>query len=248
MPCLNFCPPPPQLHILVALDGLSPQVGTLAQTMMFGPPNMGSCDCSFRDALSTLIASINQLTFLTATALIDRTPISNDTRAGDVATVVGVAENTTASFTALRNSKQFSDVIHYKTHYLYLALDVASTIGCIMLVLPSSWRCGELGRPVTLGPMEIASAFRAPMLETDDAEAGMMRDLDQLIERVGGRTVVYGFMEEDVVDSVRDGRHADNRRSVRLCMEEPTKVRPVSGVWAVSPTTPSTPMFASEKY
>ncbi|KAK5099003.1 hypothetical protein LTR70_000875 [Exophiala xenobiotica] len=222
------------------------QAGTLAQTMMFGPPNMGSCDCSFRDALSTLIASINQLTFLTAAALIDRSPISNVTRAGDVVTVVGVTENTTTSFTALPDSSR-GDVVHYRTHYLYLALGIGSTIVCIVLVLPTFWRYGELGRPFTLGPMEIASAFRAAMLETGDAGAGVARDLDQLIEQVVERTVVYGFVEEDRRESVDDGDPAGNRRSVRSCMEEPTKVRPVSGVWAMIPTTPSTAKFGGEK-
>jgi len=85
------------------------------------------------------------------------------------------------------------------------------------------------------------------MLGTGDAGAGMARDLDQLIEQVGGRTVVYGFVEEDRRDSVDDGDHAGNRRSVRSCMKEPTKVRPVSGGWAMIPTTPSTPKVGGEK-
>jgi len=217
------------------------QHGILSQSMMYGPPNMGSCDCSFRDALSTLVNDINQLTFLTATLLIDR-PASATIHAGKEATVIGVADNTTTTFTPMPHSLQISDVIHYKTHYLFMAIGVASMLSCILLILPAFWRYGELGRPVTLGPMEIASAFRAPMLQTDRGEEAA-GNLDQLIKQVGDRQVVYGFVEEERRASVAEGATGENRQnkpSMRLCMEAPTRVRPVSHVFS-STTPPSSP-------
>ena len=215
-----------------ALWGLT-QKGILAQSMMFGPPNMGSCDCSFKDALSTLVASVNQLTFLTATSLIAH-PYPANITAGTEATVIGITDNTTTVFTPLPHSLQISDVIHYRTHYLFMGLGVASMIICLLLIIPSFWRYGELGRQVTLGPMEIASAFRAPMLETGGAQGEAAGDVHQLIKQVGDRKVVYGFVEEE--------RPADNGVEKRhtLCMEAPARVRPVSTVLSGS-TPPMSP-------
>ena len=94
---------------------------------------------------------------------------------------------------------------------------------CLLLIIPSFWRYGELGRQVTLGPMEIASAFRAPMLETGGAEGEAAGDVHELIKQVGDRKVVYGFVEERPAE---DG--VEKRRT--LCMEAPARVRPVSTV------------------
>jgi hypothetical protein len=228
-----------------SLWGLT-QKGILSQSMMFGPPNMGSCDCSFKDALSTLVSGLNQLAFLTATSLIVR-PSSNSTtaiRAGTEATVIGITSNTTTAFTSLPNSLQIKDAIHYKTNYLFVGLAIASMIGCLLLILPSFWRYGELGRQVTLGPMEIASAFRAPMLETGVAGQKAAKNLEELIEQVGDRKVVYGFVEVENDDGA-DGGSVEKRQT--LCMETPGRVRPVSHVFnptspPMSPRSPMSPM------
>lgn len=232
------------------------QKGILSQSMMFGPPNMGSCDCSFRDALSTLVSGVNQLSFLTATSLINR-PAPSAIREGTQATVIGILDNTTATFTPMPNSLQISDVIHYKTHYLYMGIGVASMIGCILLIIPAFWQYGELGRQVTLGPMEIASAFRAPMLETGHTGEEAAGNLEQLIKQVGDRKVVYGFVEEEHEnkEGVASGAAAgkvQKRQSVRLCMEEPARVRPVSQVFSPispvsSPRTPMSPTWSGGK-
>jgi hypothetical protein len=231
------------------------QHGTLSQTMMFGPPNMGSCDCSFHDSLSTLVSSVNQLAFLTATN--QTIPQQGIPTAGNKTTVVGIEDNTVATYTALPDSLQISDVIHYKTAYLYLGLGVGSTVLCMLLILPAFWRYGELGRPVTLGPMEIASAFRAPMLETGRDGDEAARNLDELIEKVGHRRVQYGVVDEPSQPGTESAPMAiegtattpvtaaspdpQNRRSVRLGMGEPTRVRPISGVWGSNPASPAIP-------
>jgi len=187
------------------------QVGTLSQTMMYGPPNMGSCDCSFKnEALDTIISSINQLAFLTATGLVDTTPFRGLPQTGKPfpntlpqALVVGVDHNDTTTFRAAPNTAtQVADVVHYKTHYLFAGLAFGITIICVLLVIPSFWQYGELGRRVTLGPMEIASAFGAPILvdnaHQQDADSGPAKsDINNLIKKIGDRKIVYGFVDVD---------------------------------------------------
>lgn len=130
------------------------QVGTLAQTMMYGPPNMGSCDCSFRDeALESIITSINQLTFLVAAGMVDTTSFKGLPRGKQAfpsplpeASVIAVDSNTTTSFRALSDQAvQLTDVVHYRTHYIYAGLSFGITILCILLVIPSFWQYGRIG-------------------------------------------------------------------------------------------------------
>jgi hypothetical protein len=219
------------------------QKGILSQAMMFGPPNMGSCDCSFHDALSTLVSSVNQLAFLTATDLIDR-PAADAVSAGKEVTVVGVHDNTTTSFQPIPQTIEIRDVIHYRTHYLFMGLGVASMVGCILLILPAFWRYGDLGRDVTLGPFEVASAFRAPMLETGQGDEAA-KNLDELIAKVGEKRVQFGFVEEerrasDVVEGATNP--LQKRMSKRLVLDEPARVRPVSDVFShATPTSPRSP-------
>jgi hypothetical protein len=218
---------------------------------------MGTCDCSFKDALSTLVESINQLTFLTGTN--QTVPVVNAT-AGTQATVVGITDNGTATYADLPNSMEIRDVIYYKTKYLYMYGGIGSTILALLMALPAYWRYGNLGRKVTLGPMEVASAFNAPMLETrQDVEHP--KNLDDLIEKVGARKVQYGVMEEPEsqplaatspavaqasTSSTPNSPDQNKRNSVRLGMAEPSKIRPLSGAWSTptSPTIPRSPELA----
>lgn len=187
-------------------------LGTLAGRMMYGPPNMGSCDCSFQsNSLDIIIASINQLTFLTATGMVDtssfrglpknKTPFPSTL---PQAPVVAVDRNYTATFAAApTDATQLTDVVHYKTRFIPLGFAFGITMLCILLVLPAFWHYGELGRRVTLGPVEIASAFGAPILvdnthAKEGAEPGS-ENIDSLIKRIGDRKIVYGFVDvEDV--------------------------------------------------
>jgi len=182
---------------------------------------------------------------------------SKPVQAGDAVTITSVGgENSTTTFRQLSGSVQIKDAIYYSTNYAFMAAGIASTVLCVILVVPSFWRYGELGRDVTLGPIEVASAFRAPMLtegRSNAKEAG--GDIKELLKDVGGRKVMYGFVEEhhyNTVNGSDDGvvgnaepgaggnengnvkRHA----SVRLEIAQPERVRPVSGVWS-PPTSPS---------
>lgn len=193
-------------------------MGTLAGRMMYGPPNMGSCDCSFQsNSLDMIIASINQLTFLTATGMIDSSSFSGLPSSKKQfpstlpqAPVIAVDQNYTVTFaSASARATQLTDVVHYQTHFLPLGFAFGITIVCIFLVLPSFWHYGELGRRVTLGPVEIASAFGAPLLVDNthlkEGEEPGREDIDSLIKRIGDRKIVYGFV--DVEDNGRqDGQ------------------------------------------
>lgn len=258
------------------------QVGTLAQTMMYGPPNMGSCDCSFRnEALDTIVASINQLTFLVATDMVDTTGFRGLPRGKTAfpsplpaANVLAVDSNTTTSFRALSGQAiQLTDVVHYRTHYVYAGLAFGITILCIVLVIPSFWQYGQLGRRVTLGPVDIASAFGAPTLVDNARAEARNENIDTLIKHIGNREIVYGFVDVDGDGEVDDHQemhlqgtnqlglpaepgidvtspaigspmpspapnqvdgqtsNAQKRRSVRLAMGAPERVRPTSQVF-----------------
>ena len=67
---------------------------------------------------------------------------------------------------------------------------------CIFLVIPSYWGYWQLGRKVTLGPVEIAHAFRSPMTappaDNPAAVAKTNGTIQELMEEVGDRKVQYG--------------------------------------------------------
>ncbi|KAF7192985.1 hypothetical protein HII31_05676 [Pseudocercospora fuligena] len=89
------------------------------------------------------------------------------------------------------DSRIWMDTIHYKSNYWYMGGAIASTIICILCVLPSYWGFWQLGRKVTLGPFEIAAAFRAPNLNHPTAANA---PVDKLIEEVGDRRVQFGHI------------------------------------------------------
>ncbi|KAK5113409.1 hypothetical protein LTR62_003509 [Meristemomyces frigidus] len=79
--------------------------------------------------------------------------------------------------------------VHYSTNTNYTYGAVASIIICRLLVLPVYWRHWELGRKVSLGPFEIAHAFRSPMTPAPMQNVG---SIEQLMREVGDRRVRFG--------------------------------------------------------
>jgi hypothetical protein len=79
--------------------------------------------------------------------------------------------------------------IHYRTNFGFMAGAIVSMIVCVLLVLPTYWKFWELGRPVSLAPVEIANAFRAPVLDSSKASNAMVEDL---LKEVGNRKVMFG--------------------------------------------------------
>lgn len=95
-------------------------------------------------------------------------------------------KNTTAGSLA-RPALVYKDTIHYVINANYVWGALASILCCILCVLPTYWGYWQLGRPVTLGPFEIAAAFRAPNLHHEKNQP-----IDRLIKEVGGRKVKFG--------------------------------------------------------
>ncbi|KAG2162121.1 hypothetical protein JADG_001860 [Aureobasidium aubasidani] len=88
---------------------------------------------------------------------------------------------------------------------------LASMLVCVLCVLPSYYGYWQLGRDVTLGPFEIANAFRAPVLDHPAVANAGVKDL---IREVGKREVKYGEMVQNDAPS-------------RLAIAEPDAVRRV---------------------
>jgi hypothetical protein len=153
-----------------------------------------SCAYQYRDPLEYILRHINLLMFTLSIENsghdweMDEVPISTQIIA-----------------------KQYSQSIHYQTNKRFMYGALASILFCILCVLPSYWGYWQLGRDVTLGPFEIANAFRAPILDHPSvANAGVK----VLIREVGQREVKYGQMVQ-------------NDASGRLAIAEPDAVRRV---------------------
>jgi hypothetical protein len=87
---------------------------------------------------------------------------------------------------------QISNTLIYASQYKFMAAAVATMFFCMICVLPSYWGFWQIGRKVTLGPMEIASAFGAPVLNHPTA-AG--READVILKELGQRPVKFGEVE-----------------------------------------------------
>lgn len=88
-----------------------------------------------------------------------------------------------------RTFEQFDRTV-YASNYAYLAGAVAVVVADVFVLLPLLWGWWALGRRVSLSPVEVAKAFRAPVV----AEAESNASVDALLGRVGGKRVEYGFV------------------------------------------------------
>ncbi|KAE9965356.1 hypothetical protein BLS_007692 [Venturia inaequalis] len=104
--------------------------------------------------------------------------------------------NQTATLPFIANvvGDQFSATLQYQTNLGFMFGAIFTMFFCVLCVLPSYWGFWELGRKVTLGPMEIASAFQAPVLDhpTVSRTGG---EVNILLKEVGERRVRYGEIE-----------------------------------------------------
>jgi hypothetical protein len=200
---------------------------------------MGSCDCSFLPAaLDTVVQGINQLTFLTAVGMANQDDFEGKYVApGYSVPTWEVERNGTMVFRELGETVQISDVVHYMTNFDFMAAGVVTTLIAVLLVVPAYWKYGQLGREVTLGPIEVASAFQAPIL-TQGRRYGVKETgkVDDLLKDVGERKVMYGFVDEHVPSAVGV---AVQRTSVY--MGAPDRVRPASGIYSPPTSPPGSP-------
>lgn len=152
------------------------------------------CDFAYRDPLDYTILQVNSLMFVLA---VDPWGVNYN--------------NNNLTLTEKFRATQYGSSIHYVTERRYMWAALATMLVCVLCVLPSYWGYWQLGRDVTLGPFEIANAFRAPVLDHPAVANAGVKDL---IREVGQREVKYGAM-------------VHNDASGRLAIAEPESVRRV---------------------
>ena len=135
--------------------------------------NIGqTCAVQFSDPTADIIRALNEITF----------------RIGLSATNASTA---VADYTVV----QTKPVNRYKATAAYWAASLAITLLSIAMIIPSFYGWWQLGRKVSLNPIEMAEAFNAPVLQHEDA---IHKDADHLLELVGERKVKYVPVEHEV--------------------------------------------------
>ncbi len=86
------------------------------------------------------------------------------------------------------SAQQQATIAVYVSHYLYLGLASLFTALAIILVIPTFIAYWQLGREVSMSPIETAKAFNAPLLRNYDSNA----DAEHLIKNLGHMGVRYG--------------------------------------------------------
>ncbi|CAD0044427.1 unnamed protein product [Aureobasidium pullulans] len=170
------------------------QNGSAEVTYGAVPLTSHGCDLEYQDPLDTLVQDINALMFSLS---VDPWQLNE-------------VNNNWSEYKTI-NATQYGTSIHYKTNRAFMYGAIASILLCILCVLPSYYGYWQLGRDVTLGPFEIANAFRAPVLDHPAAANAGVKDL---IREVGQREVKYGEM-------------VHNEAPGRLAIAEPDAVRRV---------------------
>lgn len=135
------------------------------------------------DPAIELLRKINTLSF-TAALYLNGQPTTN---------VTDRAAKGMASQTAL--SSITGIVEEYDTDFNYVAGALVASFVTILLVLPVYWGFWQLGRKVTLGPLEIANAFNAPIIKPDNVRA-QHGEFEEVLKEVGQRRVRYGQLKD----------------------------------------------------
>jgi hypothetical protein len=138
------------------------------------PKTIGGCDFSYGRPLDVIVQQINMLMFSLA---VDPWRLNRD--------------NNDYKVQHTYNATQYKTSLHYQTEEGFMWGAFGCMLVCVICVLPSYWGYWQLGRDVTLGPFEIANAFRAPIL---DCPAVANAGVKELIREVGKREVKYGEM------------------------------------------------------
>ncbi len=80
----------------------------------------------------------------------------------------------------------------YRVDWPWLASGIVVSLLGIVALIPLYIGWWELGRPVSLNPLEVANAFGAPLLDTVNSNA----DRSHIARDVGYKQVRYGSVEE----------------------------------------------------
>lgn len=131
------------------------------------------------DPAIELLRKLNTLSFVAALYLKGQPTTDEQNR-----TAAGMIQQTAlSSVTGI--------VEEYTTDFHYVAGALVATLVTVLLVLPVYWGFWQLGRKVTLGPLEIANAFNAPIIRPDTVK-GQHGDFEEVLNEVGKRRVRYG--------------------------------------------------------
>lgn len=176
---------------------------------------INQCGWGFENPRDFLINKANQLAFAVSVLSmnITTTELNKGLQVGTNYTITDSIE--TELVKKLAGSYASFDRVHYSTNWGFLAGAIASMLVCVICVLPSYWGYWELGRPVSLGPFEIASAFMAPVLEHSAAKTG---DVKVLMKEVGEKKVQFGVVDASAVPVGEE----------RLAIAEQTVVRRIN--------------------
>lgn len=149
-------------------------------------PGTGSnCPVSYTADYSTMLASINTLMILVSDDVFSRTNYS-----GQSAIYDDYYGNFTDEVVRWTNATQFSDETYYVSRMGFAWAAFASTLLVVGLILPSYWRFWELGRRVTMGPIDIIEALRSPsfshLLEGQGASGNGGQGGHGAVKSIGG--------------------------------------------------------------
>lgn len=141
------------------------------------------CNYTISDPTSYIIRQLNQIMLTASIYAASQTALSDD--------YVNSIWNLPRKQQMKHLATQQSTVIFFATNRAFMFAALASTLICVLCVAPAYYGYWQLGRAVTLGPVEIANAFRAPILDHPVASNG---ELPVLLKEVGDRKVQYGVM------------------------------------------------------
>lgn len=80
----------------------------------------------------------------------------------------------------------------YETEYIFLVIAAAITLLAMAFVSATFYGYWELGRNVSMSPLEIARAFNAPLLAMEDSNS----DIKGLVNSIGHKPVRYGVIAQ----------------------------------------------------
>lgn len=151
----------------VKQEGMIPLIETVTT-----PSKAGGCDFTFYDPMDYIAARTNQLTFALSMRafedFVDNSDIDiyDNFKVGDKVTFYD--SDAIGEMELLNDSFRTYSTIQYQTNFYFLAGGLISMAVVIACVLPSFWGYWEIDATPTLGPFEIATAFRTPGLDAED--------------------------------------------------------------------------------
>ena len=122
--------------------------------------------------------------------------------------------------------EQHSNINVFQSHYSYLAGALAVMVLGVLVVIPTFNGFWQLGRDVSLNPLEIAKAFNPEILEGTGSNASS-KHLDKT---VGRKKVKYGeVVDEGLGVSGYGGEQSEREaltfRGRRLELADPSRVK-----------------------